>query len=93
VYDSVGRLKSTTQGATTRAYEYDLNGNRSKYTVTGSGAVVPTYDNQDRLLTYGTTSYTYGSNGELKTRQVGAGTPSKYTVACPERSEGTSSAP
>jgi len=79
VYDSVGRLKSTTQGATTRAYEYDLNGNRSKYTVTGSGAVVPTYDNQDRLLTYGNITCTYGSNGELKTRQVGAATPSKYT--------------
>lgn len=78
-YDSVGRLKSTTQGTTTRAYEYDLNGNRSKYTVTGSGTLVATYDNQDRLLTYGTTSYTYGSNGELKTKVVpGVGTTS-YT--------------
>jgi len=48
-------------------------------TLNGGNPIVPVYDNQDRLLTYGTTSYTYGSNGELKTKQIGAGSPSKYT--------------
>ncbi len=72
VYDSVGRLKSTTQGGTTRAYEYDLNGNRSRFTLNGGGQIVPTYDSQDRLQIYGGASYTYGSNGELRTKTVGS---------------------
>jgi RHS repeat-associated protein len=37
-----------------------------------------TYDNQDRLLSYGDATYTYGANGELATKTV-AGQTTEYT--------------
>jgi len=58
-YDLGGRLiDAKTDGATTATYSYDTNGNRSG----------GTYDAQDRLLTFGTNSYSYTPNGELKTK-------------------------
>ena len=49
-YDLAGRLTEIkTNGATTATYSYDANGNRTEGTV----------DAQDRLLTWGTASYTY----------------------------------
>jgi RHS repeat-associated protein len=74
-YDSAGRLFDVRRdGVLTAAYEYDLNGNRSRLTTPG-GIVTPTYDDQDRLTSYGTTTYTYGDNGELKTKvEPGVGT-------------------
>jgi RHS repeat-associated protein len=74
-YDSVGRLKAdSVNGAIFHAFTYDPNGNRLTFT-SANGTVNYTYDNQDRLLSAGTTSYTYGSNGELKTKAVpGVGT-------------------
>jgi YD repeat-containing protein len=51
----------------TATYEYDLNGNCTGLT-TPSGVVTPTYDDQDRLTSYGTATYTHGDNGELKTK-------------------------
>jgi RHS repeat-associated protein len=73
-YDSAGHLAEVSRdGVVTAAYEYDLNGNRTRLTTPG-GMVTGTYDAQDRLSTYGSTSYTYGSNGELKTKTDGSGT-------------------
>ncbi len=42
---------------------YDLNGNRTDHNGTGA-----TYDEQDRLLTYGGASYSYTLNGELESK-------------------------
>ena len=48
-------------------YEYDSNSNRTSYT--GQlGSFSGTYDNQDRLLSYGSNTYTYTANGELLTK-------------------------
>jgi RHS repeat-associated protein len=41
-----------------------------------AATVSATYDEQDRLLTYGNASYTYTANGELATKTVGAQTTS-----------------
>jgi RHS repeat-associated protein len=77
-YDSAGRLQEVDRdGAVTATYEYDQNGNRMRLTTPG-GVLTGTYDAQDRLTTYGNASYTYGSNGELKSKTDAAGTTS-YT--------------
>ena len=60
-YDLAGRLDQvSTNGTVTSTYAYDSNGNRSSHNGT-----VATYDEQDRLLTYGAASYAYTTNGEL----------------------------
>ncbi len=73
-YDTAGRLIQVTQnGVPTATYTYDNNGNR----LSGPGlGTVPTYDAQDRLLTYGSTAYTYTANGELLTKTSGVFTTS-----------------
>ncbi len=77
-YDSAGRLATVTENSVlVRTYGYDLNGNR--LSLTGPGlSVSGTYDAQDRLLSYGTTTYGYTSNGELKRKVVGTDT-TRYT--------------
>jgi RHS repeat-associated protein len=73
-YDSAGRLKEVQRnGSIVATYDYDANGNRLHLT-TPSGTITGSYDAQDRLITYGSTSYAYGSNGELKTKTDGTGT-------------------
>ena len=70
-YDLAGRLASVKKGGTTvSTYTYDQNSNRST-AKTASGTVNGTYDAQDRLLTYGSTAYTYTSNGELASKSSG----------------------
>lgn len=65
-YSLEGRLESVTlNGAVVESYGYDGNGNR-----TSGNGVTASYDDQDRLLSAGTTSYSYGANGELKTRTI-----------------------
>ncbi len=78
-YDPAGRLSEVRRNGVLEAtYEYDLNGNRERLTTSG-GVVTGSYDSQDRLTSYGTTTFTYGSNGELRTKTVpGVGTTS-YT--------------
>jgi RHS repeat-associated protein len=67
-YDSAGRLWQVMQnGVLTATYLYDANGNRLSKT-TASDTDVATYDNQDRLLTYGKWAYSYTANGELRTK-------------------------
>jgi RHS repeat-associated protein len=77
-YDSVGRLDQVRLNTVLVAdYTYDGNGNRTGLTTTG-GSVTGTADDQDRLLTYGTNSYTYSSNGELTMKVNGTDT-TRYT--------------
>jgi RHS repeat-associated protein len=63
-------------GTLTASYEYDLNGNRTRLT-TPSGVVTGSYDGQDRVISYGSTTFAYGSNGDLKSKtEPGVGTTS-----------------
>ncbi|HKU17908.1 MAG TPA: hypothetical protein VJP80_01410, partial [Candidatus Saccharimonadales bacterium] len=70
-YDQEGRLDAVTEnGNPVASYGYDQNGNR----VSVNAAMIAGYDNQDRLLTYGSNSYTYNANGELLTKTTPTGT-------------------
>lgn len=75
-YDVLGRLGgvSTQVGSDAPSvvtYHYDANGNRKSVEVDGADVVASAdtlYDDQDRLIRYGSTVYTYGAAGELKTK-------------------------
>ena len=63
-YDSSGRLTHAAKnGKVLRTYVYDENSNRISVT-DAQGKISATYDNQDRLLTYGNSVYTYNNLGE-----------------------------
>jgi len=65
-YDLSGRLNQVDRNDTTISiYTYDDNGNRLSHT-TLSGTVFGAYDDQDRLLSYGSVSYGCTANGSLK---------------------------
>ncbi len=51
-------------GVTVEAYSYDANGNRLTST-NSAGTFAATYDDQDRIETYGSIEYTFTLNGEL----------------------------
>lgn len=75
-YDTRGRLTDVKRNGTNVShYDYDANGNR---TAGPSASITATYDAQDRLLTSGGRTYTYGANGELKTK-VESGQTTTYT--------------
>jgi RHS repeat-associated protein len=77
-YDSVGRLSTVTRNSVLTAnYTYDLNGNRATK-VTSGGTETALTDDQDRLTSYGGTSYEYTNNGELRRKIVGTDT-TEYT--------------
>jgi RHS repeat-associated protein len=70
-YDLGGRLVGVLKnGATAATYAYDSNDNRLSSTA-DAGTTNGTYDNQDRLIQYGVTSYTYTDSGNLKARNAG----------------------
>ena len=73
-YDLAGRLTTVAlNGSAYESYTYDANSNR--LTVEKSnGTTSATYDDQDRLLTYGPWTYTYTANGELATKTNGTET-------------------
>jgi RHS repeat-associated protein len=67
-YHPAGWLEEVKEdGVLTSRYEYDDNGNRLRH-ITPSEIIEATYDDQDRLLTYGNYRYTYTANGELETK-------------------------
>ena len=66
-YDTAGRLSDVDRDSLPFAsYTYDTNGNRLN-----NGAV---YDDQDRLTSTSSTTYTYTANGELLIKTNGSGT-------------------
>ena len=77
-YSDSGRLKSvTTNGVITERYSCDANGNRLRANPPGS-LTTGAYDDQDRLTSYGATSYTYTDAGDLATATTG-GSVTRYT--------------
>lgn len=71
-YDVLGRLREVkTNDVITATYTYDANGNRLSR-VAGAQTNTHTYDDQDRLLTAGNTSYTHTAAGELRTITTGS---------------------
>lgn len=70
-YDNRERLTQVKRnGSVTHTYTYDGNGNRLSETT--SGTVMGTYDAQDRIATYGNTTYVYNANGQWTQKTVGA---------------------
>ncbi|MET8629108.1 LamG-like jellyroll fold domain-containing protein [Kitasatospora sp. NPDC004669] len=59
-YDQAGRLTSWAADGTTTAYEWDAAGNRTK-----NGATTASYDERNRLLSDGTSTYRYTARGTL----------------------------
>ncbi len=73
-YDATGRLTAVTKnGVQVASYGYDQNGNRTSL-ATPLTTMTGTYDDQDRLLSYGANTYSYTANGELKAKTSGGQT-------------------
>lgn len=71
-YNTAGRLTEVQKnGAVQASYAYDDNGNRLTRTALGA-AINGSYDDQDRLSSYGNATYAYTDNGELLSKTVGA---------------------
>ena len=69
-YDPAGRLTDVTKdGTATGHFEYDANGNR-----TLAYGIAASYDDQDRLTTFGSAQYAYTANGELRQVTNSSGT-------------------
>jgi RHS repeat-associated protein len=67
-YDLAGRLEKVSEnGVLMRTYGFDSNSNRISM-LAGSSSITGTADDQDRLLSYGTNTYTYAANGETTSR-------------------------
>ncbi len=67
-YDALGRLIEVYEdGNLAQSFTYDDNGNRLSLD-TPTESISATYDDQDRVLTYGDFAYTYTDNGELLTK-------------------------
>src|SRR3989338_8938658 len=72
-YDPAGRLTDVTKdGTATGHFEYDANGNR-----TLAYGIAASYDDQDRLISFGNAQYAYTANGELQ-KITGATTTASY---------------
>ena len=72
-YDDAGRLWRVYEDTVLmREYTYDDNGNRLAV-LDGRGVVIEsgTHDAQDRLLSYGDSTYEYTANGELLSKTTG----------------------
>ncbi len=69
-YDFAGRLaRAERAGAVVAEYTYDANGNRLSYAGT-FGTAAGSYDDQDRLVTYGETTYGYTAEGSLSSKSA-----------------------
>ena len=75
-YDLAGRLEEVwLDTQLVYKYEFDENGNRLKHIDYSGGSPVETtgsYDDQDRMLSYGDATYTYSDNGDLESKTEGA---------------------
>jgi len=58
VYDNANRLESVTIDGNSETFTYDANGNRAE----------GVYDEQDRLESWGSTTYGYNLNGDLESK-------------------------
>ncbi len=68
-YDLAGRLQQSVSqdGQAVRTYQYDANSN-----LTGvNGNVIAEYDDQDRIVRYGSITYGFTANGELTRKTEG----------------------
>jgi RHS repeat-associated protein len=75
-YDASGRLAGVVEnGATVAAYTYDGNSNRLTR-VRSSGTESGTYDDQDRVTSYGGYEFAYTANGEIASKTSAFGTTS-----------------
>jgi RHS repeat-associated protein len=73
-YDYAGRLETVSaNGGVVASYAYDANGNRTLKT-TAAGSESGTYDDQDRILSYGDETLVSGARGELQSRSGPSGT-------------------
>ena len=70
-------MNVTKDGNPMAAYTYDTNSNRTGY-AGDPGDAVATYDDRDRMLTYGDAVYTYSTAGALQTKTVGGDTTTAY---------------
>jgi RHS repeat-associated protein len=71
-YDLAGQLTTVAKnGVTSESYVYDGNGDRISASV-GANSVSGTYDDQDRLTAYGSTSFAYSAAGDLVSKTTGA---------------------
>lgn len=68
-YGSAGRLATATKNGVKNTYSYDTNSNRSSVK-RGSVTTSATYDVQDRMLTYGSNTYTHNKLGERTVKTV-----------------------
>lgn len=67
-FDVTGRLTETKKNtATVATYNYDTNSNRNGGAI-GAQPTTASYDDQDRLTTYNTLSFTYNANGDLTSK-------------------------
>ncbi|WP_079147676.1 RHS repeat-associated core domain-containing protein [Streptomyces thermolilacinus] len=80
-YDLAGRMTSATNGATTTPYAWDAAGNR---TLAGAAAAAQ-YDERNRLLSDGTSTYTYTARGTLASVQPSGGSARTLTFDAFER--------
>ncbi|MBI2390058.1 MAG: fibronectin type III domain-containing protein [Deltaproteobacteria bacterium] len=70
-YDEAGRLTDVyREGSLVEHYEYGANGTRASVTK-GATTKSATYDGQDRLLTFGTATYSWTAAGRLASRADG----------------------
>ena len=73
-YDSTGRLSEVMRdGVPYASYQYDANGNRTRRT-SSAGIEAGVMDAQDRLTSYGGTTYQYTDAGELRLAITGPDT-------------------
>ena len=72
-YDSAGRLTQVTENSVTAAsFTYDQNSNATSGSLDGN-SFTATYDNQDRILTFGSRTYTHNNFGEMTGVQTSTG--------------------
>ena len=70
-YDDADRLTDVTEnGVSAGHWSYDANGNRLTGTAVGdpTTTLTGTYDEQDRLISYGGAAYTFGPRGDLRSK-------------------------